>query len=81
MAVVFKRLFEQAGEYRPTGVVIDRECYGETADPTHPVQGLNLEFEGWEDALADEFSSKRFYAVHIDDEEVDIEDFEQQTES
>lgn len=72
MAVVFRRFDLSNREYREVGVVINREYYGEE---TNPVQALNFDFEGWEDALVDEFQSKQFHAEKRPDDEIDLDTF------
>jgi hypothetical protein len=73
MAVIFKRLNHQTGEYENTGVVIDREFHGDEASP---IRGLNLDFEGVEEELVETYGGTRYTAVKVDDDEVDISDFE-----
>lgn len=72
MAVVFRELDQQEQEVVDVGVVIDNEYYG---DDTLSVRGLNLDFDGVEDKLVDEFNGSRFKAVKVDDDSVDLDDF------
>ena len=72
MAVLFKRFDRNAHEYNDIGVVINREYYG---DPTNPVQGLNFDFDEWEDELVAKYDGKQLHAVKIDDDEIDIDEF------
>lgn len=71
MAVVFRTLDQTTQEIVEVGVVIDNEYYGDDIS----VRGLNLDFEGVEDALVERFNGHRFKAVKVPDDEVDLDEF------
>lgn len=76
MAVAFRRADRAAGKVETVGAIIDGEYYGELADPDHFIHELNLDIDSWEQALADEYDSKGFFAEQVPDDEVDLDQFE-----
>lgn len=72
MAVIFRRFDANTDEYVDVGVVINNEYYGED---TNPVRGLDIKHEGVEDELTDIYTGRRFNAVKVPDDVVDIEEF------
>lgn len=80
MAVVLKEYQgdsgddDSMGEMVEVGAVVDREFYG-SEQLSNLMSSFNLDFDGVEDALVDEFDSHALTAVKVDDDEVDIDAF------
>jgi hypothetical protein len=80
MAVVLKEYQgdsgdgDSLGEMVEVGAVVDREFYG-PEQLANLMSSFNLDFDGVEDALVDEFDSHALTAIKVDDDEVDIDAF------